>query len=792
MTVCSHPLLAVGFASPWLLLGLVLGGIPVVIHLLHKRRYAETRWAAMRFLIEAARKHSRRLRLEQLLLLTVRTLLLVFIVLALARPYVESFGTYFQAEAPTHRIIVVDASLSMAYRPAGPSRFEQAKQAAHQIVSNAKRGDAFNLVRIAGSEPRAIIRRPAYRKSRVAEEIEQMQVTEERGDVSATLECLVELLKYAPDISHKEITLIGDFQKDNWLPESSRQKGQRRRLLRQLSTQADLVLVDLGQSGAVNSAVTDLRVVEPFLIAGRPLHVRAVVRRFGAAARSGCLVELRIDDRLAETRRIELVPDTGVPIEFVYTLDVAGEHRVEVRLEEDALPQDDRRCLSLPVSEALDVLLVNGRHAGRDEETATYYLAKAMAPSTANKPWRGMMRTTIINEGDLPSVDLGRYACVFLCNVALLTQREAESLRAYVERGGGLIVSLGDQVQAENYNLRLGGGGAGILPARLENHVNATAGTQAEGFCAFDLENLEHPALARFEGNPNAGLETVMTFQYIRTTPATERPSRVALRFDSGDPAIVDAPTGEGRTILVTTSVDNTWGTWTVSTSFLPIMHELVLHAVSGRWAGRQLLVHESLLRTLTPHTFDMPVTIVRPDGTEGPTRVREIEGSTAVEYDGTDLSGFYQVMLGHPLNRMELAAVNIDARESDVQRLNQEELQGDLLAGSDYAYRTDWQTFGSDADVAVAERGGLSRWLLAFAFCLLLVEQLMAWKFFYGFFLMYWAVTIGFVQQTWMHHRLGGVSLLVIALVGFALLFAFRRRRLRQSQTVALRPRWP
>ena len=145
MSTLPIPLFAFGFASPWMLGGLALGSIPIIIHLLHKRRYRETYWAAMRFLLEAARKNTRRLRVEQLILLVVRTLILLFLVLALAQPYVETLGTYFQADAPTHRIIVVDTSFSMRFQPAEFSQFDRAKQMAQKIVAGAKRGDAFNL-----------------------------------------------------------------------------------------------------------------------------------------------------------------------------------------------------------------------------------------------------------------------------------------------------------------------------------------------------------------------------------------------------------------------------------------------------------------------------------------------------------------------------------------------------------------------------------------------------------------------------------------------------------------------
>ena len=49
-------------------------------------------WAAMRFLLAAIRKNSRRIRIEQWLLLAVRTLLIIRVVSAMAKPVLERVG----------------------------------------------------------------------------------------------------------------------------------------------------------------------------------------------------------------------------------------------------------------------------------------------------------------------------------------------------------------------------------------------------------------------------------------------------------------------------------------------------------------------------------------------------------------------------------------------------------------------------------------------------------------------------------------------------------------------------
>src|SRR5437868_3377407 len=78
------------------------------------RKFRETRWAAMQFLLAAIRKHYRRIRVEQWILLAVRTLVVLLVVLAMATPFLEGLGAIpVLAGQRTHRVIVLDGSLSM-------------------------------------------------------------------------------------------------------------------------------------------------------------------------------------------------------------------------------------------------------------------------------------------------------------------------------------------------------------------------------------------------------------------------------------------------------------------------------------------------------------------------------------------------------------------------------------------------------------------------------------------------------------------------------------------------------
>ncbi|MCH7988545.1 MAG: BatA domain-containing protein [Planctomycetes bacterium] len=786
----SYPfqILAFGFLSPWLLWGLALGSVPVIVHLLHKRKFRETSWAAMRFLLEAARKHSRRIRLEQLILLAVRVLILVLLALALAEPFVESIAFQTSTTVPTHRILVIDTSFSMGHQPAESSRFDLAKSAARKIVSSAKRGDAFNLVQITGSAPQIVVREPSYQRAEFLSEIENLQLTDEPGELSATLLAIGELLDKAPQLKRKEIFFLSDFQRASWAPNSDASRTQIFDQLKALAENAQLMLIDLGSDPAPNAAVTSFSSQESLAIVNRPIPLQVVLQKFDGVGITQRSLELYVDGRFAERQQVQLIPNTETQANFTYTFQSGGEHQLEVRLDGDSLAADDSRWLSLPVRESLNVLLVNGKPAGRPSQRATYYVEQALSPSDDYAQQHNLIHVRVISDGELTGVDLSDIDCIFLCNVAMFTQRETNILTAFAKNGGGLIFALGDEVNADNYNRFLYSDGEGILPARIKDRVgNARNPSQA---FLFDLDDLSHPMINPFEGNPNTGLERTLTFTYFAVEEPEKGSQRVVLRFESGDPAIIEAPLGQGRTILLTTSLDDRWNTWSTlgGASLVPVLHETVNFAVAGRWKKRRRLVGDAILRTLPGDSYDAAITMRSPDGKRTPVHVSVVDNFARFSYEETTQRGIYELELGRSPSRVELFAVNVDPRESRLKKVSEDDLKSDLFAGVDFAYRTGWQDFHRDEAATASQAGSLTRWLLIATFCLIFVEQLMAWRFFYGFLLLYCFVAIAFVRYTFAWNTAVGILMLLVLAAGFAVLLANTYRNSTRNVSVSLR----
>ncbi|MBI3860627.1 MAG: BatA domain-containing protein [Planctomycetia bacterium] len=552
--------MAFGWGSPALLWWLALAATPVIIHLLSKRRHREMEWAAMRFLLEAMRKNSRRLRIEQLVLMAVRALILALVVVALAQLLLNDPGGLLRPRQPAHKIIVIDASTSMGLVSRDESLFERARQAARAIAGQGRPGDVFNLVRLSNVPPSVIVPDLAYEPAKVVDEIEQMSLPHGTADVPGCLEKVADLLKLAPDVPQKEVYLISDFQRTSWSAGPEGDAVRTRSLLKQIDAAGKIVLVDVGQFETANVAVTSLESLEAFVTPARPAPLRATIRNFGTERVTGRHIELLVDDKLVEQRAVDLAAGAEAVENYLVPFSYGGERRVQVRLQKDSLPLDDQRWLVVPVKDKIRVLCVNGGHARTARGKATDYLELALAPEAVRARRapggadRSRIEPTVISEGELQGFDLGGYDCVFFCNVRRFTDREAQVIETYLQGGGGVVWSLGDQVSAESYDEILFRQGTGSLPARLGDRQGEIE--QRETAFEFDPGDFSHPIVAAFQGNPDAGLERAQTYAYIRATLPAGNASRVALAFDSGDPAVVERSFGRGRSILVTTSVD--------------------------------------------------------------------------------------------------------------------------------------------------------------------------------------------------------------------------------------------
>src|SRR5215217_8640627 len=223
------PLVGVLFSSPLAAAALAAGAapVPVIIHLLNRKRYVVVNWAAMRFLLAAQKKNVRRLKLEQWVLLAVRTLLVLLVALAMAAvmPWFEPvWQRLFPGDAlaastqvRTHRVIVIDGSFTMAARRGDDlSRFDAARAQAHAVLEKSAPGDGYSLV-LLGSPAQVVVPGPADDRDKVAREVDELRLPHGSADVAGGLHAVAEIVsKPLGKYARREVYLVTDLRKSAW------------------------------------------------------------------------------------------------------------------------------------------------------------------------------------------------------------------------------------------------------------------------------------------------------------------------------------------------------------------------------------------------------------------------------------------------------------------------------------------------------------------------------------------------------------------------------------------------
>jgi hypothetical protein len=768
----------------------VAGGavsIPIIIHLLNRRRFKVVTWAAMRFLLAAQKKNSRRMRLEQLLLLVVRCVMVLLLVLAMISitGWAEAVWRWFSPNGAlavtsgsqrTHKILVLDSSFSMGLKSGEGTCFDRARALAGQIVRESSGGDGFSVVLMA-SPPRRIVPEPSEDARKVIAEIDHLRLTHGNADLAATLNTVESLVRASPGkYPAREVYFLTDLQQSTWI---ARQPSLLSATLQKIKERAQTIFVDVGREGAANLSVSNLVLDESMASTGRETPIIATltnygetrtdvsVRLFVGKARNGAAEKASDLHEVKESIVKQIKRGEAMPVTFAYKFPAPGDYVLVVQTAHDDLELDDMRSAVVTVKNTVPVMLVNGKPAVEAFDRATEWLRVALNPfdegmaptSIAARP-RVLSQSQFADEG---LGDLTAYDCVFLCDVPRFSMAEVRRLESHVRRGGSVVFCLGPQVDIGSYNDMLYRDGKGLLPARLTARVKANAGYNFQLAMEPDADR-EDPLKPFRSESAREHLMASRFQQFIQTEPVSRAGPRRILSFVpaaipgapsatplSGGAAILEwrPPAGKepnagrlrGRVALVTTTVNSDWNNWPVSPSFPALMQELLYYVSSARLREQVLQVGEPIELYL-PSSSGAEATISTPDGRTETARTQNQDEASVLRWTDTDISGVYSVSIGLA-PQQHLFAVNVPAlneaqqlSESDLTRTNREDLQKSypewevqVVTGSGQVVHA--PVAGGEPERILQPLGDfVARWLLLGLLGLILAEVVLAWRF--------------------------------------------------------------
>ncbi|NNE63973.1 MAG: hypothetical protein HKN34_07820, partial [Gammaproteobacteria bacterium] len=360
-------------------------------------------------------------------------------------------------------------------------------------------------------------------------------------------------------------------------------------------------------------------------------------------------ISLTLNDRAIAGHEILLEAGEAATVNFA-DLNAAGDLvRGQISLLDDALPLDNQVRFIYSSKQQVPVLIIESQQPRVNQ---FLYIEKALRLS--RKPLFSVSR---LAWHELKVEDLANWAVIIINDVAMPGDEIRAALQQYVESGGALLVASGDNIQSNWPS-----GEDGFMPGMLMSRIDAKAG-QSNSLPQFSDE----PGLVK-----SIDLSSASIFAY-RKLRANEN-DRVLARFSGGDVALIERRSGPGRVLLLTTTLDMIWNDMAVQPGFVPFLHQTVSYlsayepyadrfevgdvvdvlAYARALAGAEALVADD----------DLPLVVETPDGSEILLRRQAPLLKLAQP-------GFYQIHRATRADAKVFLAVNINAQEAGLERLD-------------------------------------------------------------------------------------------------------------------------
>lgn len=186
--------------------GLACIAIPILIHILMRRRRRPIQWGAMKFLLEAYRRQRRRMNFEQFVLLASRCALVALLALALGKPILAGFDTGGVRPARTVYLLIDNSIASGVEAHDGGAALDRGKEAALAILRrlDASRGDRAALVAL-GSPAEGVVLPASSDLSGVGEAVKQLARADSRADFAGAISLVRDAMR-APDQGDRDLS----------------------------------------------------------------------------------------------------------------------------------------------------------------------------------------------------------------------------------------------------------------------------------------------------------------------------------------------------------------------------------------------------------------------------------------------------------------------------------------------------------------------------------------------------------------------------------------------------------
>jgi hypothetical protein len=546
----------------YLLGGMILAGLPILVHLIMRQKPKTLPFPAFRFLKQRHLINRRKLRLQHLLLLLLRMLLIALLCMALVEPSISLHGLGFSSTQPIDAVLIVDTSPSMEYSVSKKSRLDEAKERARELLGEmalASRVAVLDTAEDPGSLSVADLRNIEYARARIDSlRIHSANAALNRQVIQAFR--LLEQVDQKKDSRPRFVYIFSDRTRACWDGSESARPNRPRDI--------QVVFLDLGVEEPRDLAIDSVEVDPPVAAPGSRIHVHVTVRGTGGDHENEISCHI-VDDAVAENagerqKTIKLRKDESQTVSFVRVApkrEEPAEYPCQVMVKlatTDALPFNNVHYTTFLVRRPRQVLTIA---ADRDAAFSWKASLEALATERPADAFRCAVVTPTEANG-FSEEQWRQYKVVCFFETVSPTPALWGKLGEFVTNGGGLVIvppgddAKTDQVRAFNEQAEK----ADVLPARLGRVISVTAGKQGIPWAEYSARHALTAPFRKWSQADTPDLEKPETRPianaYWEVEPIKESTVVANYADDKRRPSLIERSLGRGRIVQFTTVLD--------------------------------------------------------------------------------------------------------------------------------------------------------------------------------------------------------------------------------------------
>lgn len=622
------------FLNPSILFGLLAATIPILIHILNLRKLQKVEFSTLSFLKELQKSKIRKIKIKQWLLLLLRTLIIIFLVLAFSRPTLETVNfTGISSSAKSTSVFIIDNSLSMNYITEDGTNLNRSKKAAKNILNQMEDGDEFIFLISLDSSKITTSKEIA---NNIIDELDLTFVTENNFD---KIKKAIQLLEQSKNIN-KEVFFFSDLQSSTFFIDDS---------INSIISNNNVktYVVDMSAQNYDNYGVSNLILTNSIIEINKPLTFSAIISNYSENQKSNITASLFLNDKRVAQQSINLFSKEEKTVEFETTLKSSGLFEARIELEDDNLNEDNVCYLNFNVPEKIKILLQY------ENINDIQFLEAALNSSSTS----GQLEVTKSRFSDNSNINLTDFDMIFIVGE---TYNKTDDLNKYFSSNGKVVF-----IPSSNFAIN----GSDVLSLNLLKIKEFIKTDKSErSYNEFGKINFQHPIFQNlFENQTQKNIESPIIFNYLKFQENNSVTPIIRLLDESI--FLGELKKDNGKFLFFNTAFVLDWNNFAIKGIFAPLISKIIYYLASSNSNGNSYLTGESINIDVSKLIYPI-IDVNLPGGIE---KLNLQNEKSTYNYNNTFINGSYKFFSNN--NLFSFASVNINSKESNLLKIERDSL---------------------------------------------------------------------------------------------------------------------